>query len=108
MTRLYIQLDPDLEVKVIAVKPEPVDSDTKQAPVLAEKPEGEAYADGKLVILEISVEDPNSVAMVKHSLLKDLVDTHPEDEVESSSKGAKHKKAKGVSPAKTDTKKKGN
>jgi hypothetical protein len=46
------------------------------------------------------VEDPDGVAMVKRSLQKDLVDTDPEDEVESSSKGAKHKKAKGSTPPK--------
>jgi hypothetical protein len=84
---LYNQLDPDSEVKVIAVKPEPVDSDTKQVPAVTEKHEGEAYADGKPVILEISVEDPDGVDTVKRSLQKDLVDTDPENEVESSSKG---------------------
>jgi hypothetical protein len=77
---LYNQLDPNAEVKVIAVKPEAVDSDTKQAPAMAEKPVGKAYANGKLVVLEISVEDPDGVAMVKCFLDMELENTDPEDE----------------------------
>jgi hypothetical protein len=76
---LYNQLDPDWEVKVVAVKPELVDSDAKQVPAVAEKPVGKAYADGKPVVLEFSVEDRGGVATVKHPLHKDVIDTDTED-----------------------------
>jgi hypothetical protein len=97
---LYNQLDLDSEVKAVAVKPEPVDSGTKQAAAMAEKPAGEAYADRKQVVLEISVEDQDGVATVERSLGKELEDTDPEDKGESTGKGVKNKKVKPGTPPK--------
>jgi hypothetical protein len=102
----YNQSDPDSEVKVVAVKPEPDDGDAKQAPAssVAVNPARSVYADGQPVILEITVEDPDGNATVKRSLEKQLEDTDQEDEDTSAStgKGAKSKKFK------KDAKKKGN
>jgi hypothetical protein len=102
---LYNQLDPDSEVKVVEVKPEPND-DAKQAPAssVPVNQAGSAHADGQPVILEITVEDPDGNATVKRSLEKQLEDTDPEDEDTGAStgKGAKSKKFK------KDGKKKGN
>jgi hypothetical protein len=95
---LYNQLDPNSEVKVVAVKPEPDDADTKQAPAcsVAVNPAGNAYADGKQVVLEITLENPDGVVPVKRSLEKQLEDTDQEDEdtAESAGKGVKSKKFK--------------
>jgi hypothetical protein len=40
---------------------------------------GKAYADGKPVVLEFSVEDQDGVATVKRPLHKDVIDTDTED-----------------------------
>jgi hypothetical protein len=103
---LYNQLDPDSEVKVVEVKPEPDDADAKQAPAssVPVNQAGSAYADGQAVVLEIHLENPNVGPTVKRNLNAQLEDTDQEDEetTDSTGKGARSKKFK------KDGKKKGN